>query len=53
VEFGKAPLPADMDTRWPDPWREYYPPERRAPQPTVTEAVAAARAALQTPPQMR
>jgi tetratricopeptide (TPR) repeat protein len=46
MEFGKAPLPADMDTRWPDPWRAYYPPERRGPQPTVLGAVAAGKALL-------
>jgi tetratricopeptide (TPR) repeat protein len=46
VEFGKAPLPGDMDTRWPDPWQTYYPSDRRADAPTVADAVAAARGRL-------
>jgi tetratricopeptide (TPR) repeat protein len=43
VEFGKAPLPGDMDIRWPDPWQTYYPSDRRADAPTVADAVAVAR----------
>jgi tetratricopeptide (TPR) repeat protein len=43
VEFGKARLPQDMDTRWPDPWQVYYPPDTRADEPTVADAVAVAR----------
>jgi tetratricopeptide (TPR) repeat protein len=43
VEFGKAPLPSDMDVRWPDPWEIYYPPDKRSDEPTVADAVAAAR----------
>ena len=43
VEFGKAPLPLDMDVRWPDPWDIYYPPYVRSDEPTVDDAVAAAR----------
>ncbi|HUW08505.1 MAG TPA: hypothetical protein VM537_02205, partial [Anaerolineae bacterium] len=42
VEFGKAPLPVDMDTRWPDPWQTYYPPDTRGEEPRVADAVAAA-----------
>jgi len=43
VEFGEAPLPVDMDTRWPDPWHVYYPPDTRGDGPTVADAVAVAR----------
>ena len=43
VEFGRAPLPGDMDTRWPDPWQSYYPPNTRGDEPRVADAVAAAR----------
>ncbi|MGD0111875.1 MAG: CsgG/HfaB family protein, partial [Armatimonadota bacterium] len=42
AEFGKAPLPADMDQRWPDPWQTYFPRELRKQEPTVADAVAAA-----------
>jgi tetratricopeptide (TPR) repeat protein/TolB-like protein len=47
VEFGKAPLPADMDARWPDPWPTYFPQEKRPDEPTVADAVAAAGPASQ------
>jgi len=43
VEFGKAPLPRDIDTRWPDPWQIYYPTDKRSDEPTVADAVAVAR----------
>jgi hypothetical protein len=43
VEFGKAPLPDDIDTRWPDPWDLYYPLGSRPESATVSDAVAAAR----------
>jgi tetratricopeptide (TPR) repeat protein len=45
VEFGKAPLPTDMDARWPDPWPTYFPHDQRPDEPTVADAVAAARPA--------
>jgi hypothetical protein len=44
AEFGRAPLPADLDQRWPDPWRLYYRHDSRVAAPTVADAVAAARA---------
>jgi tetratricopeptide (TPR) repeat protein len=43
VEFGNAPLPRDLDHRWPDPWSEYYPPDRRTENSRVADAVAAVR----------
>ena len=43
VEFGKAPLPEDMDTCWPDPWSTFYPADTRGDEPRVADAVAAAR----------
>ncbi len=46
AEFGKAPLPTDMDQRWPDPWQMYFPRELRKKEPTVADAVAAARPKL-------
>ncbi|MDH4179265.1 MAG: hypothetical protein OEV33_02045, partial [Armatimonadota bacterium] len=49
VEFGEVPLPGDMDTRWPDPWQAYYPPDTRGDEPRVADAVAAARPELRSP----
>jgi tetratricopeptide (TPR) repeat protein len=46
VEFGNAPLPPDLDTRWPDPWERYYPSDERVPNARVADAVAAVRASL-------
>jgi tetratricopeptide (TPR) repeat protein len=46
VEFGKAPVPADVDSRWADPWQTYYPGDLRKQDPTVADVVAAIRPKL-------